>query len=256
MINRILTVALLVGLVAGIATSIVQHGVTVPVIIAAEAFEGAEPVAQQTPAATPAETAPAHDHSSMGHTAAAAGDHGAGGHHHDANAWAPADGIERIAFTTLSTVVASIGFALVLLAVMILANEPITPRRALAWGAGGFVAFSLAPAMGLAPELPGMEAAPVVARQAWWLLTVAATAGGLWLIVRGRSALLIVAGVALLIVPHLIGAPRLDTVAASAVPAELASRFAASVLGVAAIMWALIGAGIGLVWQRLDKTPT
>lgn len=255
MINRILTVALLVGLVAGIATSIVQHGVTVPVIIAAEAFEGAEPVAQQTPAATPAEAAPAHDHAAMNH-AAAAGGHDADGHHHDADAWAPADGIERIAFTTLSTVVASIGFALVLLAVMILADEPITPRRALAWGAGGFVAFSLAPAMGLAPELPGMEAAPVVARQAWWLLTVAATAGGLWLIVRGRSALLIVAGVALLIVPHLIGAPRLDTVATSAVPAELASRFAASVLGVAAIMWALIGAGIGLVWQRLDKTPT
>lgn len=255
MINRILTVALLAGLAAGLATSAVQHGITVPVIIAAEAFEqapahdhgGAAPAAKVPEAASPA---PAHDHATM--AAGAAGDE----HHHDASAWAPRDGVERIAFTTLSTVVASVGFALVLLAGMILANEPITPRRALAWAAGGFVAFSLAPAMGLAPELPGMEAAPVVARQLWWLLTVAATGAGLWLIVRGRSALPIVGGVVLLLVPHLVGAPQIGVTQASGVPAELAARFAASVLGVAAIMWALIGAGIGLVWQRLDKNPT
>jgi cobalt transporter subunit CbtA len=229
MINRILTVALLAGLAAGLATSAVQHGITVPVIIAAEAFEQApahDHGGAASAAKAPDTASPAHDHATV--AAGAAGDE----HHHDASAWAPRDGVERIAFTTLSTVAASVGFALVLLAAMILADEPITPRRALAWAAGGFVAFSLAPAMGLAPELPGMEAAPVVARQLWWLLTVAATGAGLWLIVRGRSALPIVGGVV------------------------LAARFAASVLGVAAIMWALIGAGIGLVWQRLDKNPT
>ena len=250
MITRLLSAALLAGLVAGLATSAIQHAVTVPVIQAAETYEqSATAPAMPAPAATaPAATTGHHDHAMTG---VADHDHG---HEHDPNAWAPANGFERILFTTIATVAASVGFALVLLAGMIAANDQPTPRRALAWAAGGFAAFSLAPAMGLSPELPGMEAAPILARQLWWAAMVAATAGGLWLAIRGGKPMAILGGIILIALPHLIGAPTIAVTATSGVPAELASRFAASVLGVAAIMWALIGAGVGYAWQRLEKS--
>jgi cobalt transporter subunit CbtA len=247
MITRLLSAALLAGLVAGLVTSAIQHAVTVPVIQAAEVYEQsttAPAPAAVTPTASP--TTGHHDHAMTG---MAGHDH-----EHDPNAWAPADGFERILFTTIATVAASVGFALVLLAGMIAANDQPTPRRALAWAAGGFAAFSLAPAMGLSPELPGMEAAPIVARQIWWAATVAATAGGLWLAIRGGKPIAMLGGIVLIALPHLFGAPTIASTGSSGVPAELASRFAASVLGVAAIMWALIGAGVGYAWQRLEKT--
>src|SRR5207253_3023217 len=82
-------------------------------------------------------------------------------------------------------------------------------------------------------ELPGMEAAGLAARQQWWLLTAAATAGGLGLIIFAKPAALRVLDVALIVVPHLIGAPAAPH-ASSGVPAELAAEFATASLAVAA----------------------
>jgi len=51
----------------------------------------------------------------------------------------------------------------------------------LLWGAAGFLIFSGSPALGLPPELPGMTAAALDARQTWWIGTVIATAIGIGL---------------------------------------------------------------------------
>ena len=59
---------------------------------------------------------------------------------------------------------------------MLASGDAIDERRAIAWAAAAFVATGLAPAAGLAPELPGMPAADLVARQSWWFLTATATA--------------------------------------------------------------------------------
>src|SRR5947199_99021 len=107
-------------------------------------------------------------------------------------------------------VIYRIGFALVLIGGVALARlggYTIDARRGLIWGAAGFVVFALAPAIGLPPELPGMEAAALVARQQWWFLTAAATAGGLGLIIFAKPAALRVVGIVLIVLPHLIGAP-------------------------------------------------
>jgi adenosylcobinamide kinase/adenosylcobinamide-phosphate guanylyltransferase len=47
------------------------------------------------------------------------------------------------------------------------------------WGLAGFAVFTLAPGLGLPPELPAMPAADLLARQVWWIGTAAATAIGL-----------------------------------------------------------------------------
>ncbi|NWE82456.1 CbtA family protein, partial [Pseudomonas edaphica] len=54
----------------------------------------------------------------------------------------------------------------------------------------------------------GTAAADLAQRQIWWIGTAASTAAGIALLVFGRSWLLKVLGVAILAVPHVIGAPQ------------------------------------------------
>ncbi len=243
MTSRLLAVGLLAGLGAGILVAGLQTVVTTPLILHAEVFEEA------------GEAAPAaHDHAAPATaetTAAAATEH-----HHEADAWGPADGLERTGYTALATVATAIGFALMLVSVIVFSGARLTVRSGLGWAACAFVATGLAPSLGLSPELPGMPAADLTARQLWWVGTAAATAIGLWLMLRRPEPGFKVVGLALLVLPHLIGAPHLAGAEASAVPPELSARFATASLALHAVLWALIGAFAGALWQRGERKPT
>src|ERR1700745_2045609 len=63
-----------------------------------------------------------------------------------------------------------------------IAGGTVTWRTGLFWGLAGFATFTLAPGLGLPPELPGTEAAPLLQRQLWWVTTAAATGGGMALL--------------------------------------------------------------------------
>jgi cobalt transporter subunit CbtA len=136
------------------------------------------------------------------------------------------------------------------MAIMIFAGAAIDERRALAWAIAGFAACGLAPAAGLAPELPGSAAGDLVGRQFWWVGTAIATAVGLWAFLRaGLHPLLRLGAVVLLLAPHFIGAPHPHEFE-SKVPAELAAQFTALSLIVQALLWSLVGIGIGLLWPK------
>ncbi|MFV2057481.1 MAG: CbtA family protein, partial [Thiohalomonadales bacterium] len=60
---------------------------------------------------------------------------------------------------------------------------------------------------GLPPELPGMQGADLTQRQTWWLMTVISTAAGLASIAFADKYYKIL-GVGLLLIPHVVGAPR------------------------------------------------
>src|SRR3546814_2119210 len=122
-------------------------------------------------------------------------------------------------------------------------------RRGLMFGLAGFVAFSLAPGLGLPPELPGMPAADLGARQFWWVATAVCTAVALGLIAYTRSPLLAVLAIVLLVAPHLIGAPH-PASHETAVPADLHARFVAAVLASSLIFWSALGAIAGLARDR------
>ena len=143
------------------------------------------------------------------------------------------------------------GYALVLLAVMSFAEErgkTITARNGLIWGIAGFVTMHLAPAFGLAPDMPGLNAAPVEPRQVWWFGTAAATGIGLWLIAFGRNWAMWGAAIILIAAPHIIGAP-LPLMLSNIAPPELAANFAARTLGVALVVWTTLGLLLGAVWN-------
>jgi cobalt transporter subunit CbtA len=233
MLRRIFLTALIAGTAAGLFAAGLQHLKLIPLIAAAEVYEAAGAQAD-------------HQH-------AAGGAHA--DHQHDAVAeWEPSPGIERAAYTLVADLLAGIGFALLLTGAVALARSrgyAIDARHGLLWGAAGFAAFALAPAIGLPPELPGMSAAELAARQQWWLLTAAATAGGLALLIFAKPPALRVFGAAMIVLPHLIGAPAAPQGGAG-VPAELAAEFATASLATAAAFWLLLGSVSGWLYRRFE----
>jgi cobalt transporter subunit CbtA len=219
MVLRVLLAALLAGIAAGFIAGVIQHVRITPLILQAELVETAS-----------------------------------GGDHHElvAESWAPQVGAERTFFTLLTTTLAGAGFAAVLAGLSVLLGVPITATNGFAWGICGFLVFSLAPAAGLPPELPGMPAADFNARFMWWMLTVACTAFALWLALVRRAPWAIAVGLVLAVLPHVVGAPQAPD-HESALSALIATRFVASSLAVNGFMWAMIGIFLGFALDRFQK---
>ncbi|MBH3370005.1 CbtA family protein [Pseudomonas carnis] len=182
MIKRIAQTAGFTGLLAALLLTLLQSFWVAPLILQAESFEKAPPAAEVV-----------HEH--------------AAGHTHDAQAWEPEDGWQRVLSTTGGNLVVAVGFALMLAGLYTL-RTPTRTAQGLLWGLAGYATFVLAPTLGLPPELPGTAAADLTLRQTWWIGTAASTAAGLALIVFGRNWLLKGLGLAILAVPHVIGAPQ------------------------------------------------
>ena len=216
MFQRIFFAAVVSGLIAGLFATAVQSTRVIPLIIEAEKYEKREPVPiPQTH----------EDHADEG------------------------EGLSRMALTLVSNVVSGVGFALLLVGCIALRGE-VDWRRGILWGAGGFVVFSLAPAIGLPPELPGVDAASLPQRQLWWVLTVAATAAGLALLAFKPGAVFKALGAVLIVLPHIIGAPHLDTSGGS-VPRALLERFILAALMASAAFWVVLGLCAGYFFNRL-----
>ncbi|MEO9863155.1 MAG: CbtA family protein [Yoonia sp.] len=222
MFSKVVVSALIAGFGAGLFAAVLQFAFVQPILLHAELFEtgalthfGADP--------------------SAAHVA------------HEGGIDIMRDGLS-IMFSALIYV----GYALMLLALMVFAEErgqPITARTGLIWGVAGWITVQMAPAFGLAPELPGMNAADVDARQIWWFATVAATGLGLWFIAFGRNWAMWGVAIILLAAPHIIGAPMPDTLTGPA-PPELGAEFAARAIGTGLAVWALLGLLLGAVWSK------
>jgi cobalt transporter subunit CbtA len=226
--------AALAGLIVGVVISIAQFFGTVPLIQQSEVYE-------RKAAATP----PAgHDH------AAAASDQ-TKAHSHESE-WEPEEGLQRNAFTVAANILTAIGFALLLTGVYAIRGRQVMWREGLLWGLAGFVVFTAAPGLGLPPELPGMAVAELTARQTWWIATAAATAGGLCLLAFRPAAWAAVVGLALIALPHLIGAP-LAPESHSEIPATLSHRFIVVVTLTSLLFWALLGVATSLAFERISR---
>lgn len=252
MFKRIFACALIAGVLAGLVAAVLQQAVTVPLVVAAEALEGGgAPAGHGDGHDHGGHDHGTHDHLSDDHGAAAPAQSGHGGHDHG-DGWMPQDGVERIFYTSLMTVLIGLGYAFVLVALIAFSGRRMTARQGVLWGAAGFVTTALAPGLGLPPELPGMLAAEVQARQIWWFLTVVLTGLGLWLIFLSDRQVLMGVGIIALIIPHVIGAPHPHHGGGSGVPPELAAQFATASLAMAAVFWCVLGAIAGSIWQRMD----
>ena len=164
------------------------------------------------------------------------------------HAHAAASGVERTLYSVLFTCLGACGFALLLAGCYALRRD-MSWRKGLLWGLAGFASFSLAPALGLPPELPGAHAADLFARQMWWIAAALATATGLGCVVLSRSIPPKLLGVALVALPHLIGAPQVVHTETE-LPADVVRAFAIGSLTVSAVMWLILGALTSALMQR------
>ena len=219
MLRRVLSAACVAGFVSGLLLSALQQWQVVPLLRAAEVYETE------------------HDHAASAERAAVV----------ETRAF---DGWEAPATLAAANVALGVGFALILAGVSSLRRSEGWRAGAL-WGLAGYIVFFVAPSLGLPPTLPGVPIAPLGPRTAWWLFAVGCSAGGLWLIVFARPVPLRALGIALLLVPHAIGAPRLDA-PSSLVPAELSRGFVRATYLCNAVFWVLIGTlvGVGLAFSR------
>lgn len=226
MSQKLLTSAVFAGVAAGLIAALLQFWLVIPSLLEAELYETGERL----------------HFSAVGSPQSPRGAPPLG------------DDWQRHFMSIGFNLVTYVGFAFLLLAAMVYAEwkglSQISARTGLIWGIAGFFIVQMAPAVGLPPGLPGTIGPDVGARQAWWLGTIASTGIGLWLIafMPGVSALV---GLVFVAVPHLIGAPQLDTYWGVA-PPELAAQFAARSLGVAAAGWAALGGFAGWLWSRSE----
>ncbi|MDW6020542.1 CbtA family protein [Mesorhizobium sp. BAC0120] len=244
--RNVVFVAALAGLVAAVVMTALQMFSTVPLILQAEDYEQAADVSGHDHAAFPADQ---HAGAADMSTTAMASEAAAPAHEHGEGAWEPADGFERYSFTALANIVTGIGFALILVVASEFAGGLASWRQGLLWGLAGFAVFTLAPGLGLPPELPAMPAADLAARQVWWWGTAAATAAGLTLIAFRRALPLAALGVALIVVPHIIGAPQ-PADFETPIPEGLHHQFVVAVTVTNLVFWVVLGMAAGALRSR------
>jgi cobalt transporter subunit CbtA len=253
--RRLVWLALVAAGIVGTAHWALIQWHAVPIIAAAEAFEHrkAATVNEISSGRTKSDTRELHtDHLQA---------------HGDADdrkqtVWEPQDGFERSAFTLLASVLLQLSFALALLSAITfisgrhtLVSEPLGASMLLA--VAGFFCFFAWPAMGLPPEIPGLDAARLGSRQGWWALAAgcAVLAVAVAGIGRGRSRWLIAA--ICLAIPFIVGAPQISTNVFAGFDSEsarqlrdLEARFLWTTIGISIAQWLLLGVTCGLLARR------
>ncbi|MBV9457630.1 MAG: CbtA family protein [Bradyrhizobium sp.] len=241
------------GFIVGIIVTVLQQFGTVPLILKAEVFEKAAGSHQTS---EPHQTSEAHQAppaAASGHNHA---DHEHADHEHAGEAWEPKDGVERNAYTAAANVLTAVGFALLLSGFFAVQSgttgESVSWHQGLMWGLAGFAVFTIAPGLGLPPELPGVPAAPLLSRQIWWVIAALATAAGLGLIFFRRSVPAAIAGLVLIALPHLIGAPELEHVDTN-VPSSLSHQFVVAVTLTSLVFWFALGGLTSTIFAWFDR---
>ena len=235
MIRRILMTAALAGALAGLVASLAERAEVIPLIRLAQPGEEATLVQIRAETPSPAGTYMATEPQS-------------------AADWEPTQGFARIVQSVLANMAAGVGFGLVLVLGFTFATRagpPIDWQQGILWGLAGFAVFALAPGLDLSPAPPNIVQDELVLRRLWLIGTVASTALGLGLAVFAPKIAHKLAGLVLIAIPHLIGAP--PRVGPSAVPPGLAFDFWLASLAGALVFWMVLGGLAATVFTHLKE---
>lgn len=225
MFSKILTSALLSGAIAGMFIGVLNLIFTQPLLMTAELYESGAVV----------------------HFTAQA----------SASQIPNIEGIEttRLILFLAFSVFLYCGYALVMTSGFAMAEEQgrvMSVQNGFLWGLAGFVIVQLAPALSLAPELPGFAKVDIGARQLWYFATLACAAVSVLLIVMGPRIWYKAAGVLLFFAPHIIGAPMPEAFSGP-IPPEIAALFATRSLGIGFLGWCALGVLCGYFWTSTGQ---
>ncbi len=204
-LTRLFAIALLAGTITGLATGLMQELTINPLIVMAEAYEsGAVAPGDLGPEVAPFQAE-----------------------------WT------RIVTNIATNMIFGFGGALVLGGVMVMIGKTRLKYGFLI-GISAFVIFALAPSLGLPPRPPAYPEADLFTRQIWWIATAACTAVGLGMMFLVRGIWAIVAGIALLAIPHIWGAPLVDE-SGAILPLSLVQQFSLWSLFITGFFWISLG---------------
>jgi cobalt transporter subunit CbtA len=247
--QRLIWAALATAVVVGSVQTGVQRWQALPLILAAEVYESQK-------AGVPEQLAPAvHSHLD------------AAAHHEHAIAKTgePENNFERTGWTWVANSLHAFSMALLVFAVMgmwLYQRGASVGSLALAgWiAAAGFVSLHLWPSLGLQAEVPGLESAPLRARQLWWVLAVGSAAGAFAVASFARASWRWLVVASLLVMPFLVGAPHLQgdavtgyTPDAKAALEQLLGQFVWATTWVALSFWVSMGVVGGMAFHRLVR---
>lgn len=237
----------------------VQRWQAAPIILASEVYEeqkdqknqGVEASALVIAPTLPVQGIAAHTHDDQH-------DH----KHGIAKEWEPANGFERIGWTWVANALHAFSMALLVFAVMGVwryrRGAALTALQLSGFvAAAGWLSFHLWPTLGLPATVPGMEAAPLQARQLWSVLAVGSAAAACALAGFGTAKWRWPAAAVLLALPFVMGAPHLqgDALAGYSPQARssmerLVQQFFWATTWVALSFWISMGVACGLAFQR------
>nr|VFK63894.1 MAG: cobalt transporter subunit CbtA [Candidatus Kentron sp. UNK]VFK70739.1 MAG: cobalt transporter subunit CbtA [Candidatus Kentron sp. UNK] len=236
--KKILTVAAITSLLAGVLLSLIQQFQVIPLILEAEKYERAAGAGVGKDHFAP-EQGQARD--SMQ----------AREHADEQASWQPGQGLERNLFTALANIVVALGYALLLGAVVALRDAKLDWRFGLLWGLAGYVVFFVAPVLGMPPELPGSHSGALEHRQLWWLITILCTGAGLAFVFFNDQYITKIFGAVLIITPHVVGAPHAP--APAIVPDELLRTFIIATITTNAVFWLALGGFYGFFHKKFTN---
>lgn len=234
MTKALLSSGLLAGAASGLVVALLQLFLIQPLIVEAERYETGMLVLPGSATVAP-EVAEDHSGSAAPETS----------------------GLSRATLTVLFLTLTWSGFGL-LAASGVATAKAIAPERpisVLGIAMAGFATAALAPALGLPPELPGMPAADLEARQLWWVWSVASMVAAVAIGVRFQFWAAQLVALAVAASPHIFGAPSAP-LAAATIPPDLAAHYVARVLGVSFAGWLVMAIILQQLWAGSANGPT
>jgi len=216
MIKKVFLTAIFSGLIGGIVLGSVQQMTTVPIILQAETYEGGNLISYDN---KPIQQLKQNSE--------------------DENMWSPSDGFERTLFTFIADIFVSTGFSFILVGLYLFLKK-VDIKNGLISGVIGYLSFFVIPSLGLSPEIPGVIAASLDIRQAWWIGTVFLSIIAFAILFFNSNIKYKVLALGLFVVPFIIGVP-LPSFEAGTAPKELLDMFSNSAYLVNAIFWITLG---------------
>ena len=257
---RLIWSSLAVALLVGTVQTGVQRWQAAPIILAAEVYEEqkSEAPAPVTAPVAASVAAPAQAVAVQQPVLVVESAH----EHGTAKEWEPENGAERIGWTWVANMLHAFSMALLVFAVMGVwryqrGTALTAPQLAACVAAAGWLSFHLWPTLGLPAEVPGMEAAPLHARQLWSVLAVGSAAAACALLGFVTAKWRWPAAAVLLVLPFAVGSPQLqgDSLAgyspeAHAALEQLLKQFFWATTWVALSFWFSMALACGQVFQR------
>ena len=160
---------------------------------------------------------------------------------------------KRFFFTFLDYLVLAVGFSFLILAAFLLSGVNVGVGNGILWGLAGYLVFTIAPSLGISPELPGTFFGDLGYKQFSWISISILTALGLWFLVFRKSYILKMIGILIILIPQIVLPDATNHSTSASIPESLYGEFLINTLVSLFLFWVFLGASSGAILRKLSN---